>query len=141
MASSWSNGASSCCRVVDCGWRCWLAGCAETIGYERHPTPTAPAPHQTPTPTPTLLPPVANVPAIPPEIEQAAAEWPLPGKDYGNTRYTTDSTINASNVNQLGTGLVVRPARLLQVGVGCRRAADCRGPGLLPGPAEQRLCV
>lgn len=79
-----------------------MSGCAETIGYERHPTPTAPAPHQTPTPTPTVLPPVANVPAIPPEIEQAAAEWPLPGKDYGNTRYTTDSTINASNVNQLG---------------------------------------
>ena len=78
-----------------------LAGCAETIGHERNPTPTPP--NHTPTPTPTLLPTVGDVPAIPPEIEQAAAEWPLPGKDYGNTRYTTDSTINASNVNQLGT--------------------------------------
>src|SRR4051794_37283021 len=80
-----------------------LVGCAETIGYERKPTPTSPAAHQTPTPTPTLLPPVSDVPAIPPEIQQAAAEWPLPGKDYGNTRYTTDSTINSSNVKELGT--------------------------------------
>lgn len=79
-----------------------LAGCAEQIGYERQPTPTPPAPHQTPTPTPTLLPTVADVPAIPPEVERYAAEWPLAGKDYANTRYTTDSKINSGNVSQLG---------------------------------------
>lgn len=79
-----------------------LVGCTERIGYERRPTPTPPAPHQTPTPTPTSLPPVADVPAIPPEVEQAAAEWPLAGKDYANTRATFDSAINSGNVSRLG---------------------------------------
>lgn len=37
----------------------------------------------------------------PPEIEQFAADWALPNKDYANTRYTTDSRINSSNVNRL----------------------------------------
>src|SRR5687768_13188542 len=38
---------------------------------------------------------------IPPEVEQNQDEWPLPNRDYSNTRATTDSPINASNVNDL----------------------------------------
>ena len=34
----------------------------------------------------------------PPEVTQYAKDWPLPGKDYNNTRATTDSAINSSNV-------------------------------------------
>lgn len=38
----------------------------------------------------------------PPEIEQFAADWVLPNKDYANTRFTTDSNIDSSNVDRLG---------------------------------------
>ena len=66
-------------RLVQAGWLLSLvalvaAGCTERIGYERQPTPTPPAPHQTPTPTPTARAQAADVPAIPPEVEAAAAE-------------------------------------------------------------------
>ncbi|HEY8514737.1 MAG TPA: PQQ-binding-like beta-propeller repeat protein [Candidatus Binatia bacterium] len=40
-------------------------------------------------------------PAIPPEVREHADDWPLPGRDYANTRATTDSTIDASNVATL----------------------------------------
>ena len=40
--------------------------------------------------------------AVPPEIEQFAADWALPNRDYANTRFTTDSAIDSSNVDQLG---------------------------------------
>jgi len=81
---------------------CLAVACVEPIGHERIDTPTPPAPHQTPTATPD--PPLTVVPvaAIPPEVEQFAAEWPLVNKDYSNTRATTDSQINAENVDQLG---------------------------------------
>jgi outer membrane protein assembly factor BamB len=52
-------------------------------------------PQASPTPTP-----AAN--AIPPEITQYAKDWPLPNHDYSQTRATTDSTINSSNVGTLG---------------------------------------
>jgi len=39
---------------------------------------------------------------VPPEVTQYAANWPLPNKDYANSRATTDSTINSSDVNTLG---------------------------------------
>lgn len=38
---------------------------------------------------------------IPPEVVQYAADWPLPGRDYLNSRATTDSPIDASNVGSL----------------------------------------
>jgi PBP1b-binding outer membrane lipoprotein LpoB len=38
----------------------------------------------------------------PPEVIQYASDWPLPNKDYANTRSTTDSSINSGNVNNLG---------------------------------------
>jgi outer membrane protein assembly factor BamB len=38
---------------------------------------------------------------IPPEVAQNQDEWPLPNRDYSNTRATMDSTINASNVSDL----------------------------------------
>jgi len=79
-----------------------LVGCIEPIGHERVDTPTPPAPHQTPTATPDPPATVAPVSAIPPEVEQFAKEWPMVNRDYGNTRATTDSQINASNVDQLG---------------------------------------
>lgn len=44
----------------------------------------------------------STVPAIPPEVTQYAKDWPLPNKDYANTRATTDSTINSGNVGSLG---------------------------------------
>ena len=36
-----------------------------------------------------------------PESIQYATDWPLPNKDYANTRSTTDSSINSGNVNRL----------------------------------------
>jgi outer membrane protein assembly factor BamB/plastocyanin len=40
--------------------------------------------------------------AIPTEVKTYAKEWPLPNKDYNNSRATLDSTITAANVNTLG---------------------------------------
>jgi len=42
----------------------------------------------------------------PPEVAQYAKDWPLPGKDYNNSRATTDSSINSTNVNTLGPAWV-----------------------------------
>jgi outer membrane protein assembly factor BamB len=44
---------------------------------------------------------------IPPEVTQYARDWPLPNKDYHNTRATMDSIINAGNVNTLGIAWAV----------------------------------
>jgi alcohol dehydrogenase (cytochrome c) len=38
----------------------------------------------------------------PPEVRAAAAEWPLPNRDYANTRATTDSRIDSRTVSRLG---------------------------------------
>ncbi len=40
--------------------------------------------------------------AIPSEINQYAADWPLPNMDYANTRATKTSNINSDNVKNLG---------------------------------------
>lgn len=40
--------------------------------------------------------------AIPPEVTQYSKDWPLPNKDYSNTRDTNDSGINSGNINDLG---------------------------------------
>jgi len=40
-------------------------------------------------------------PRIPPEVREFADDWPLPGRDYLNTRSTTHSSIDASNVATL----------------------------------------
>ena len=45
---------------------------------------------------------VTNPGTPPPEIVQYSSDWPLPNKDYNNTRATTDSTISSSNVGTLG---------------------------------------
>ncbi len=58
------------------------------------PPVTSTPPATTATPTP--------VPAVPPEVTQYAKDWPLPNKDYNNSRATTDSTITSANVNTLG---------------------------------------
>ena len=63
-------------------------------------TTTSPPPTTTSTPPPTTT--TASVPAVPPEVTQYAKDWPLPNKDYSNTRATTDSGINSGNVNNLG---------------------------------------
>ena len=47
------------------------------------------------------------VPAIPPEVTQYAKDWPLPNKDYANTRATTDATINSGNVKNLGVAWAI----------------------------------
>ena len=38
---------------------------------------------------------------VPPEIMQYAADWPLPNRDYENSRATTDVSINKENVGDL----------------------------------------
>ena len=38
---------------------------------------------------------------IPPEVVKYAADWPLPGRDYLNSRATFDSSIDSSNVASL----------------------------------------
>jgi len=44
---------------------------------------------------------VATNPGVPPEVAQALTEWPLPGRDYNNTRFTQDSNIKSTNATQL----------------------------------------
>ena len=39
--------------------------------------------------------------SIPPEVTQHTKDWPLPNKDYSNTRFTADATINSGNVGKL----------------------------------------
>ena len=43
----------------------------------------------------------SGVAGTPPEVARAAKDWPVPGHDYANTRATTTSPINASNVTKL----------------------------------------
>ena len=84
------------------------------------PTPTntppnTPTPTPTPTRTPTATPqagvvppgrPATRVPVVPPEVAQAADEWPMANKDYRNTRAATNARINSSNVDQLDVAWV-----------------------------------
>jgi glucose dehydrogenase/plastocyanin len=70
---------------------------ALTIGsgvlFAQSPSPSA-------SPSPAASPPATD--AVPPEIDQNAKDWPLPNRDYENTRSTTDSSINISNAATLG---------------------------------------
>jgi outer membrane protein assembly factor BamB len=70
------------------------AGCATPSG------------NVTPTPTVTTPPSGPGAGAIPPEVTQYAKDWPLPHRDYANSRATMDSTINSNNVNTLGVAWV-----------------------------------
>jgi outer membrane protein assembly factor BamB/plastocyanin len=56
----------------------------------------------TPVPSASATASPSPVSAIPPEVTQYSKDWPLPNRDYTQTRATTDSTINSSNVNTLG---------------------------------------
>jgi outer membrane protein assembly factor BamB len=47
------------------------------------------------------VPAAATNPGVPPEVAQSLHEWPLPGKDYNNSRYTKDSPIRSSNISAL----------------------------------------
>jgi outer membrane protein assembly factor BamB len=82
-----------------------LAGCTNTTS-----TTTAasiPASGTTPAVTSTSVVTTTTSPGtVPPEIVQYARDWPLPGRDYANTRATTDSPINSSNVAQLGAAWI-----------------------------------
>jgi outer membrane protein assembly factor BamB len=69
------------------------------------PPPATNPPAATPTPSPASTPTPASSP-IPPEVSQYARDWPLPGRDYANTRSTKDSSINSGNVNTLGAAWV-----------------------------------
>ncbi|HZR81125.1 MAG TPA: PQQ-binding-like beta-propeller repeat protein [Candidatus Binatia bacterium] len=58
----------------------------------------------------TLAPPVDD--AVPPEVRAAASDWPLPGRDYRNSRATFDSPIRASSFGRLAVAWeAVLPAR------------------------------
>jgi outer membrane protein assembly factor BamB len=48
----------------------------------------------------------ATAGTAPTEVTQYAKDWPLPNKDYANTRATKDSSINSSNVSTLGVAWV-----------------------------------
>ena len=78
-----------------------------TVTTTAAPTSTAPA-----------TTPAAN--AIPTEVTQYAKDWPLPGKDYANSRATTDSSITAANVSTLGAAWAVG-------GVGMGLGATAKG--------------
>jgi outer membrane protein assembly factor BamB len=43
----------------------------------------------------------ATNPGVPPEVAQSLQEWPLPGRDYNNSRYTRDSGITSATVGKL----------------------------------------
>ena len=51
---------------------------------------------------PLATPEAAALPAIPPEIEQYANDWPMAQHDYEATRHAVGSTIDSSNVGELG---------------------------------------
>lgn len=44
----------------------------------------------------------SSLPTIPPEVEEFAHDWPMYGADYAQTRVSTGSTIDSSNVSELG---------------------------------------
>jgi alcohol dehydrogenase (cytochrome c) len=48
-----------------------------------------------------VAPAMANTSPVPPEVLLNAKDWPLPNKDYGNSRTTSDSEINSANVKNL----------------------------------------
>jgi outer membrane protein assembly factor BamB len=56
----------------------------------------------TPATSSSITPSATKTATIPDEVQQYAGDWPLPGKDYANTRATLDSEISAANVSQLG---------------------------------------
>ena len=58
----------------------------------------------------------------PPEVARAANDWPVPGHDYANTRATTTSSINKSNVKQLQRRLARRAGGSRQPDHGAARA-------------------
>jgi glucose dehydrogenase len=39
---------------------------------------------------------------LPPEVEEHMADWPLPNRDYANTRATSDSNIASDTIQALG---------------------------------------
>lgn len=48
-----------------------------------------------------------NQSPIPPDIEQAASEWPMANRDYANTRAALDAEISSANVNSLDVAWTV----------------------------------
>ena len=66
----------------------FVASCSEDSAQEPAPTTTAP--------------PTTEVPSgAPAEYQDHAEDWVLPGRDYGNSRATTDSTITKKTVSDL----------------------------------------
>jgi outer membrane protein assembly factor BamB len=56
-------------------------------------------------PPPLVHPELAAAPprqGVPPEVRDAAREWPLPNADYANTRSTTQSRISSATIGDLG---------------------------------------
>lgn len=51
---------------------------------------------------PSASPEAASLPTIPPEIEEFANDWPMAQRDYSSTRNAIGSTIDSSNVGELG---------------------------------------
>jgi outer membrane protein assembly factor BamB len=72
-------------------------GACSSSGASPQPAPT-PVPSPVPSPT---------VPAVPPEVTQYAKDWPLPNRDYANSRATMDSNINSGNVKNLGANWAI----------------------------------
>src|SRR3954447_3683349 len=65
--------------------------------------------------------------AVPPEVVASQNEWPLPNRDYGNTRATTDSNIDAATIGRLGVAWV------LPLGGGSKWGSAASGPVIVNG--------
>lgn len=51
---------------------------------------------------PAATPEAAQLPTVPPEVEQYANDWPMAQHDYAATRHAVGSTIDSTNVGELG---------------------------------------
>jgi len=72
------------------------AACATEV-QDLPPTPAA-----APTAPPATQEPTAVLAAVPPEVSGDTSGWPLPNRDYANTRAALGSAITAANVDELG---------------------------------------
>ena len=69
--------------------------------FAQDATPAA-SPAAQETEDPMATPAASSLPTIPPEIEEFANDWPMAQHDYASTRNAVGSTIDSSNVSDLG---------------------------------------
>jgi len=52
---------------------------------------------------------------VPPEVREHADDWPLPGRDYSNSRATTHSSIDSKTIARLGGNFYSRSTDLFEM--------------------------